>query len=54
MIDAGVEAMLADVKPGRNFGDAVGAFSYLLNLFNLEFFWEPCLLLCKDSSTSRN
>jgi hypothetical protein len=43
----GIQAVLADIKPGSNFCDAVAAFSYLLNRLNLEFFREPCLLVHK-------
>jgi len=35
--------MLADIKPGLNSCNAVVAFSYLLNAFNLEFFWKSWL-----------
>jgi hypothetical protein len=44
-LDSGIQAVLADIKLGRNLCDAVAAFSYLLNSFNLEFFGEPCLLV---------
>ena len=39
--------MLADIKPGSNFCEAVAAFSYPLNSFNLELFRECCLLVHK-------
>ena len=47
-LDSGIQAVLADLKPGSNFGDRLP----LPNSFNLEFFRNPVCLFFKAWSTS--
>jgi hypothetical protein len=46
-LDPGIQVVLADIKPGSNFRDAVSAFTHLFNGLNLEFVRVPCLLASK-------